>query len=156
MGAAGLKQKAGTAGKVAVFSSAGELREVLDRLLSLVDADEEAGSKLRAAKVPHRFVFTDLGVTLDVAGAKEGGAHSIAWTFGKADWKPMLTLEMDSEVANRYLQGKLSLPIGLARGQVRLRATKSRAALNLLPASRELIACYRMLIEREYPQLVIA
>ncbi len=156
MGAAGLKQRAGSAGKAAAFTSAGELREVLDRLLSLVDADDQAGAKLRAAKVPHRFVFTDLGVTLDVAGAKEGGAHSIAWTFGEAEWTPMLTLEMDSEVANRYLQGKLSLPIGLARGQVRIRCTKPRAALNLLPASRELIACYRTLIEREYPQLVIS
>src|SRR3954452_4067246 len=156
MGAAGLKQKAGTAGRVAAFSSAGELREVLERLLRLVDADDQAGAKLRAAKVPHRFVFTDLGVTLDVAGAKEGGAHSIAWSFGEADWKPMLTLEMESEVANRYLQGRLSLPIGLARGQVRIRCTKPRAALNLLPASRKLIACYRSLIEREYPRLVIS
>ena len=53
-------------------------------------------------------------------------------------------------------EGKLSLPVGLARGQVRLRCTKPRAALNLLPASRELIACYRGLIERRYPQLVIS
>jgi hypothetical protein len=154
-----LKQKRGTAAQSGAepprFASAGELREVLDRLLSMVDADEQAGPKLRAAKVPHRFVFTDFGVTLDVAGANHG-EHSIAWSFDGAEWKPMLTLEMDSQVANRYLQGKLSLPVGLARGEVRIRCAKTRAALNLLPASRELIACYRGLIERLYPRLVIS
>jgi hypothetical protein len=137
------------------FASAEELREVLERLLTDVDSDESAGPRLRAAKVPQRFVFTDLGVTLDVCAAS-GGSHSIAWDFDEAETQPVATFEMDSGVANRYLQGKLSLPVGVARGQVKMKCAKTRAALSLLPANRNLIAGYRDLIARDYPHLVIS
>ena len=42
---------------------------------------------------------------------------------------------MSAEVANRYLQGRESLAIAIARGQVRCRG-ESRAALAYLPAAR--------------------
>ena len=52
----------------------------------------------------------------------------------RADWRPKLELEMDSEVANRYLQGRESLAIAIARGQVALpRRVADRAPL---PAGR--------------------
>jgi hypothetical protein len=156
MEAASLEERKKAANRESPFASADELREVLGKLLTEVDEDEVAGPKLRAARTPHRFCFTDLDLRLDVAGANDG-AHAIAWTFADdADWTPALTLEMDSAVANRYLQGKLSLPIGLARGLVRIRCSRARAALSLLPANRDVITRYRDLIAREYPQLVIS
>jgi hypothetical protein len=156
MEAAGVKAKSNAGKSESPFASADEMRQVLDRLLEEVDGDETAGPKLRAAHTPHRFCFTDLDLVLDVAGANDG-VHSIVWSFGEdVDWKPAMSLEMDSAVANRYLQGKLSIPVGLARGLVKIRCTRARAALNLLPANRELIAHYRDLIARDYPQLVIS
>src|SRR5689334_13690612 len=112
MEAADVVPKSNAAKSESPFASADELRAVLDKLLTDVDEDDAAGSKLRAAHTPHRFHFTDLDLTLDVAGANDG-VHSIVWSFGEdVDWKPVMSMEMDSAVANRYLQGKLSLPIG--------------------------------------------
>jgi len=154
--AAGVKAKPNAAKGESPFASAGEMHDVLDRLLTAVDQDDVAGPKLRAAHTPHRFCFTDFDLSLDVAGANDG-VHSITWTFGgDPDWTPALTLDMSSAVANRYLQGKLSLPVGLARGQVRIRCSKARAALSLLPANRDVMTRYRDLISRDFPHLVIS
>ncbi len=62
---------------------------------------------------------------------------------------------MDSEAANRYLQGRESLAIGIARARVRCRG-ESRAAL-ALPAGGALIGDrYRSVIEADFPALAAA
>ena len=57
---------------------------------------------------------------------------------------------MDSDVANRYLQGRESLAIAIARGQVAVRGD-SRIALLYLPALRLICEPYRRVVETEYP-----
>ena len=69
-------------------------------------------------------------------------------------WKPTVILEMSSEVANRYLQGRENIAIAIARGMIRA-SCDVRAALNLLPISRQLSACYREVLERDYPHLLL-
>ena len=59
---------------------------------------------------------------------------------------------MSAEVANRYLQGRESLAIAIARGQVRCRGG-SRAALPYLPAARLICEPYRRVVEAEFPDL---
>src|SRR6266542_4087607 len=87
------------------FSSAAEMREVLTRLLSELDGDSDIGRRLRSAHISYRYVFPDLGMTLDIASSEESG-HCIRWSFEDGEaWEPELTLEMSSAVANRYLQG---------------------------------------------------
>ena len=161
MGATGVKMKA--AGRKAartisepLFASKDELLEVFDRLLSDIDGDPVVGPKLGATRVPHRFVFPDLDVVVDITPSPRGD-HALSWDFSEhGEWKPVLTMEMDSAIANRYLQGKENLAIALARGRIRISCSEARAALNLLPANRELMARYREIIEREYPHLVLA
>ena len=152
MGALGLKeektrQKAG-------FASAGQMREILDRLLTDVDNDPAAGPRLRATHVPQRFVFPDVGLVLNIAPAPESDTpHFLRWAFDDdVDWKPALTLEMNSEVANRYLQGRENIAIAIARRQIRA-SCNARAALSFLPASGGLIERYTKIIERSYPEL---
>lgn len=140
-------------GSAAGFRSAAELREILELLLKEADADTEVGPQLRSTRVPHRFVFPDLGVVLNVTGSDEPG-HSIRWAFGDdADWKPAITLEMDSEVANRYLQGHENLAIAMTRRTIRVSCTEARAALSFLPTARCLVPGYQRLVERSYPHL---
>ena len=62
---------------------------------------------------------------------------------------------MDSEVANRYLQGKESLAIAIARRRVRCRG-ESKVALLYVPAMRLLCEPYRRVVAAEYPHLAIA
>ena len=42
----------------ASFESAKELREVIDKIFSLMDADPDMGPKLRDADTPQRFEFS--------------------------------------------------------------------------------------------------
>jgi hypothetical protein len=138
------------------FHSAAELREILDRLLDEIDADPEIGPRLRSARVPHRFVFPDLDVVLNVTGSEQGG-HCLRWSFSdEIDWKPALTLEMDSAVANRFLQGRENLAIAIARGTIHVDCGEARAALSFLPVSRSLIERYRGLVRRDFPHLALA
>ena len=136
------------------FASAGELREVLTQLLSEVNASSELGRKLRTERLSYRYVFTDLGLTLSVASSDDD-AHYIRWSFAEQPgWEPDLTLEMSSEVANRYLQGRENIAIALARGRIHC-SCDARAALSLLPTSGDLSAIYREVLERHYPHLLL-
>lgn len=160
MGATGVtakvakKKRAAKAG-VAHFSSPEELREVLDRLFAEIDGDQGYGSTLRSRRVPHRLVVPDLDLVVNVAPSEEG-QHSLKWEFSDdVDWEPALSLQMQSDVANSYLQGRENVAIAIARG--RIRATgDSRAALNFFSVNRALIGCYRSIIERDFPHLLLA
>jgi hypothetical protein len=161
MGALGTtKGKRSTASKKeppAGFASAEEFRKVLDELFSDVDADPNAGPQLRAVHVPQRFIFPDVNLVLNVGPVEEDkGDHCLRWKFDdRIDWKPAFTLEMDSDVANRYLQGRENLAIAIARGRIRA-STNARAAISFLPVSKALIVHYTRIVERSYPQLKVS
>jgi len=141
-------------GAVARFRSGRELRDVLDRALAEVDADDRAGSLLRATGLRMRFRFPDLDLVLNVA-ASDDPDHHLRWSFDDlVDWQPRLELTMGSEVANGYLQGKESLAVAIARGRVRCRG-EARAALLYLPAARLIVEPYRRVVRAEYPHLAL-
>ena len=128
-----------------------QLRAALERTLREIDADDRLGPLIGATRLRMRFEFTDLGMALNVA-AGEGG-HNLDWSFADdPGWPPKLTLRMSSEVANRYLQGRESLAIGIARGQVRAQGD-SRTALLYIPAARLICEPYRRVVEADYPAL---
>ena len=138
------------------FTSAAELKEILDDLLTAVDTDPVAGPRLRNARVAHRFLFPDMDVVLNVNGLEEG-PHCLQWEFSEGiAWKPQLTFEMDSPVANRYLQGEENLAIALARRRIRLTGFKARAALEFLPTSGRLIEHYRRIVAKDYSHLKLS
>jgi hypothetical protein len=136
------------------FSSATEMREVLTELLREIERDSDLGRRLRSAHIAYRYVFPDVGLTLSVASCDEQG-RDIRWTFeDDSEWDPALTLKMSSEVANAYLQGKENLAIAMARGRIHC-SGKSRAALSLLPINRQISECYREVLQRSHPHLLL-
>ena len=135
-------------------SSATEFRELLDEVLSALDADEKSGPLLRATGLRVRFEFPDLGMVLNVAASDEPG-HHLQWEFSDAvDWEPKLNLSMDWQIANAYLQGKESLAIAIARGRVRYDG-QARCALLYVPALGLVVAPYRRLVRRKYRHLLV-
>jgi len=137
------------------FRSPAELREVLESLLEAADCDERAGPLLRAASLRTRFEFTDMGLTLDVASAEDPD-RCIEWTFEREPpWEPKLILRMDSDVANRWLQGTESIAIAIARGRVQC-AGESRSALFFLPTVKLLTVPYRRLVKSRYRHLQVS
>ena len=135
-------------------TAAAEFRHLLDDVLAETDADDHAGPLLRAAGLRIRFDFPDLPLVLNLTTTEEGD-HHLAWKFSdETDWTPKLKLQMDSKVANAYLQGKESLAIAIARGRVQATGD-TRSALIYIPALRLLVSSYRKLVTQEHPHLVL-
>jgi hypothetical protein len=130
---------------------AADFRAALEQALELADSDERIGPLLAATKVRMRFRFPDSDMELNIA-AGEGEGRNLRWSFGEVDWTPKLELTMESAVANRFLQGRESLAIAIARGRARYRG-ESRSALLGLPATRLLCEPYREVVRDGFPAL---
>ena len=91
----------------ASIDSAKELREVIDEVFRLMDADPEMGPKLRDADTPQQFEFSDFDLVVNIRAARDGEEGNLHWEWSdEIDWKPKVKMTMSSEVANRYFQGK--------------------------------------------------
>jgi hypothetical protein len=137
------------------YRSADELREVLDAVLREIDADPDAGARLRSAVGPLRLEFTDLKISLNLAAATEG-RHSVRWDFKRRGGpRPSLKLAMDSEFGNRLLQGRENPAIAICRGNLRTTCEDAGAALRFFPAVKPLFATYRDVVAERYPHLAL-
>jgi len=127
-----------------------ELRELVERTLAELNADDRRGPVLRASGMSARLVISDLELVVDVA-ASEGPDDFLRWSFGgDADWEPEIELEMDSATAHRFLQGDESLAVAIARRRVRC-SCRSRAAVAFLPAARLIAERYRGVVADRRP-----
>ena len=136
---------------------ADELRELIEHALGDLDIDERRGALLRATGLQVRLEVTDLDLVLRVR-ASDDVAHHLSWAFAgdeDAVGPAGLTLAMDSATANAYLQGRASLPVAMARGQVRCSGDLSRA-LVYLPALHLLVEPYRAWMTKLHPHLAVA
>jgi hypothetical protein len=133
--------------------SAPELREILDEVMKEIDADPDDGSRLRTAAAPLRLEFTDLNLALNIS--RGDGGH-LSWDFKKrSKAKPKLGLKMDSDVANRVLQGRENPAIAIARGRLQTTVVDPGSAVRLFPAVKPLFVRYRELVAEKYPHLAI-
>jgi hypothetical protein len=136
------------------FSSAKEFRAVMDRVFQLMDEDPEMGPKLRDADVPQRFEFPDVDMVMNIRAAREGEEGNLHWEWtDDVDWKPQVKMEMSSETANKYFQGKENVPMAIARRRIKT-GGDVKAALSLIPITKPVYASYREMLEREYPHLL--
>lgn len=136
------------------FRSAKELREILDAALRAVDADPDAGQRLRSCAGPLQLEFTDLKVVLNLSPA-ESGEHLLRWDFQRGGADPKLRLSMDSDVANRLLQGRENPAIAIARGRLKPKIEDVGAALSFFPAVKPLFTSYREIVAEKYPHLAL-
>ena len=58
------------------------------------------------------------------------------------------------ETANKYFQGKESVPVALARRRIKS-GGDVKAALSLMPITKPVFARYRSMLEAEYPHLLV-
>jgi hypothetical protein len=137
------------------FKSSDEFREVIDKTFELMSTDPDMGPKLRDAETPQRFEFPDLDLAVNITYAdevKDGQYLRWEWSDDVA-WEPEVEMKMDSDVANRYFQGKENIAIALARRRIKS-SGNVKAALALIPVTKPVFAQYREMIERDYPHLV--
>lgn len=137
------------------FRSAAELREVMDRIFTMMSEDPEMGPRLRDADVPQRFEFEDLDQVVNIRAARGGEAQNLHWQWtDEVDWQPKVRMKMSSEVANRYFQGRENVPLAIAMRRIKA-GGDIRAALALLPITTPVFARYRALVAAEYPHLEV-
>ena len=137
------------------FKSADECREVIDRTFELMATDPEMGPKLREAETPQRFELPDLDLVVNIAGTDPGldGDRHLHWEWtDDVDWEPEVKMTMDSEVANRYFQGKENIAMAIARRRIKTSGNVKKA-LALVPITKPIYSRYREMIERDYPHL---
>jgi hypothetical protein len=139
----------------ASFESARELREVMDEVFSMMDADPDMGPKLRDADVPQRFEFSDYDLVVNIRASREDEDGNLVWEWSDdVAWKPKVEMTMSSEVANRYFQGKENVPMAVARRRIKA-GGDLKAALALIPITKPIYEQYRAYVERERPHLKV-
>src|SRR5687768_4891677 len=140
---------------MAEFSSAKEFREVMDKVFTIMSTDPEMGPKLRHARVPQRFRFPDQDAVVNITYNDADDGQNLRWEWSDdVDWKPQVEMTMDSDVANKYFQGKENVPMALARRRIKS-GGDVKAALRLIPITKPVFGKYREMLEREYPHLVV-
>jgi hypothetical protein len=137
------------------FSSTKEFREVMDRVFSMMSEDPEMGPKLRDADVPQRFEFSDVDMVINVRAARGGEDGNLYWEWtDDVDWEPKVKMEMSSETANKYFQGKENVAMAIARRRIKT-SGNAKKALSLLPITKPVFARYRAMLVDEYPHLAV-
>jgi SCP-2 sterol transfer family len=136
------------------FESAQEFREVMDKVFGMMSTDPEMGPKLRDAETPQRFEFPDVDLVVNVTYADGGGDQNLRWEWtDDVPWEPEVKMTMDSDVANRYFQGKENVAMAIARRRIKTSGNVKKA-LELIPITKPIYGRYRELLEAEYPHLV--
>src|ERR671910_1117950 len=139
----------------AEFSSPKEFRTVMDQVFSMMSEDPDMGPKLRDADVPQRFEFSDVDLVVNIRAAEEGEDGNLHWEWtDDVDWEPRVRMEMSSETANKYFQGRENVAMAIARRRIKS-GGDVKAALALMPVTKPVFARYREMLEAEYPHLVV-
>jgi hypothetical protein len=135
------------------FNSAKEFREVMDRTFELMSTDPDMGPKLRDSETPQRFEFPDLDLVVNVTYNDDDSTDCLKWEWSDdVAWEPDVNMQMDSDVANRYFQGKENIGGAAARGGIKTSGNVKKA-LAIIPITKPVFAQYREMVEREYPHL---
>jgi hypothetical protein len=139
---------------MSAFRSPEEFREVMDRTFTLMSDDPEMGPRLREADTPQQFSFTDLDMVVNIR-AGDSGEPNLTWEWNDdVPWEPKVKMEMSSETANRYFQGKENVAIAIARRRIKA-GGDVKAALHIIPITKPLFARYSEMIAADYPHLQV-
>ena len=139
----------------ASFKNAKEFREVIDRVFELMSTDPDMGPKLRDAETPQRFEFPDVDMVVNITAADEvAGGENLVWEWSDdVAWEPDVKMTMDSDVANRYFQGKENVAMAIARRRIKTSGNVKKA-LALIPITKPVYEMYRDMLQAEYPHLL--
>ena len=137
------------------FDSAKQFKEVMDKTFELMSTDPDMGPKLRAAETPQRFEFPDLDLVVNITFAPEvTDGQNLRWEWSDdVPWEPDVEMRMDSDVANRYFQGRENVAMAIACRMIKTSGNVKKA-LALVPITKPVFAQYRSMLEAEYPDLL--
>ena len=127
----------------------------MDWIFTTMSEDPEMGPKLREADVPQRFEFPDVDLVVNIRAADSGEDGNLHWEWtDDVDWEPKVKMEMSSETANKYFQGKENVAMAIARRRIKT-GGDVKAALALMPITKPVFERYRAMVVDAYPHLTV-
>ena len=137
------------------FASETEFHEVMDRVFTMMSEDPQMGPALRDADVPQRFEVPDMDAVINIRAARDGEDGNLVWVWtDDIDWDPKVKMEMSSETANKYFQGKENVAMAIARRRIKT-GGDVKAALAIMPITKPVFERYRAMVVDEYPHLAV-
>jgi hypothetical protein len=113
------------------------------------------GPALRDADVPQRFEVPDMDAVINIRAARAGEDGNLHWEWtDDVDWEPKVKMEMSSETANKYFQGKENVAMAIARRRIKT-GGDVKAALSIMPITKPVFERYRAMVVDEYPHLTV-
>ncbi len=127
---------------VASFTSADDLYRYVGGIFERALGDATLGPKLRGTGVSLKVVTSepDAALLIDLP------SDTVALV--SADAPSDATMRMTSDIANRFWQGKVNMPVAMARGQVKIEG-KIGALLKLVPSTKQLFPAYVELLRAD-------
>lgn len=136
------------------FKSKKELRLVMDQVISDLNEDAEIGPKLRELGTPVRITFTDYEMTVNIR-AGEKREPNLVWVWTKrVTWEPVTSIEVTSNTANKFMQGRLRVAAALALRKVKVNGSLT-AGLKIVAVCNPIFAHYKEHIEEAHPHLLV-
>jgi len=136
------------------FKSKKELRLVIDQVIAILGDDTEIGPKLKTLGTPIEITFKDFEITVNIRGGDETESN-LVWVWSKnVKWEPVTRIEVTSDVANQFMQGKLQVAKALALRKVKVKGSLT-AGLKIVAICNPMFGHYRERVENDYPHLII-
>lgn len=117
------------------FKDADEVRHYIGSVFTNAFDDPEIGPKLKATGIVLGFNFSepDAKLVIDTTTATVGD--------GTGQPEPTATMSMTSDLGSAYWQGKVNLPLSMARGAIKVDGNIA-SLLKLAPLSKKLFPAY--------------
>lgn len=122
------------------FADSDEVRDCIGGVFVDAFADPEVGPQLRATGLALGLVLSEPDTVLVVDTATDTVGD------GAAMPEPSATMTMSADIASAYWQGKVSLPLAMARRQIKVQGSVA-ALLKLAPLSTKLMPAYAQRLE---------
>jgi putative sterol carrier protein len=128
------------------FESKEQLMEVFNRFWIEAKKETEVMDKLAKSQVVVRFDIEDPEAHLTINFRDKGPNGEIGSLSFDSDAEPEITVWSKSETTNKFWQNKLSTTVAMARGQVKLQGSVSKA-LGLLSKIKPLYNIYPQILK---------
>ena len=117
------------------FKDADEVRHYIGSVFQAGFDDPEIGPKMQATGIVVKFAFTDPETDLVI----DMGKQEIGPGVGMAE--PTAVMRMTAELGSAYWQGKVNLPLSMARGKIKVDGNVA-SLLKLAPLGKKLFPKY--------------
>jgi putative sterol carrier protein len=124
------------------FSNAADVHKYIGGIFREAFGDDEIGPKLRTTGIVLQFSFSepDAVVVVDtIRGTVSDGAEDVT---------PTALMSTSADTGNAYWQGKVNLPLAMARGRIKVEGNVA-GLLKLAPLGKKLYPRYVGMLKRD-------